>query len=415
MKIRLAFLSAVIFFSSTLFGQYRSIDNIGVDAISVIELGANGDSWVGTNGDGVYFYKDSTKSWFHYTTINTPSLKSDTITGIATGYIGGVQHAFIATTKGMSYDRAGIWDTLGPIPDQHIAGVILRPDSIWVITRTGISNFDSSKVHRQNFSLPILPAIAAQTGTPQCALFCVATANNGCYHTSDGINFSYVDTSAPHGHLVDNRVNVVVIDNQCNRKIIGTKGGLSLCPNGPPCQNFTTANGLPQNDITAVAEGCNGEIWIGTRDSGVVIYNNSTFSRITSANGLSSDKVTSLSVTGAGCSVWIGMADGNIAALDSNKNVVGILSGIEKVKAASFGVHVFPQPANSQVNFLFETELNQAELYITDISGRQVQAVSINNRSNALVDVTNLSSGMYFYQLQSSGQMLKAGKVQVVR
>ncbi|HLP20848.1 MAG TPA: T9SS type A sorting domain-containing protein [Chitinophagales bacterium] len=172
---------------------------------------------------------------------------------------------------------------------------------------------------------------------------------------------------------------------------------------------------MPQNDITSIATGC-GKIWLATRDSGVVVFTPpSTFTRVTMANGLPNNNITAIAVNPATCTAYIGTADGNIAVVDSARNVVNVLSGIEKVNHHSFFVSVYPQPAVGQLNFIFENEIAIGELHITDISGRRVAVAQLRNAARATTDVSALPNGLYFYQLYSSNQLIKTGKAEVIK
>jgi ligand-binding sensor domain-containing protein len=393
----------------------RSVENVGINDISIIELAGNGDAWVGSFGQGIAFYKASEQKWFYYNTDSVSQLKSDTITSINLDVIGGVQKAFIGTANGAAICAAQVWDTLGPLTGNHVAGIIYKPDSLWVLTGISLARFDSNSVIKNNYSAPLLPVVTAQTHQSQCGGFWAGTANNGCFFTSDGVTFSYLDTSAPHGKLVDNRINAITMDNQCLAKLVATKGGFSQCPDGgPPCQNFTTANGLPQNDISTVSAGCDGNVWLGTRDSGVVVFKApSTFTRITTANGLPSNQITAIANTG--CTTWVGMKDGNIAVIDSSKQVVQILSTVQNVSKDDFNVHVYPQPASGLVYMVFEKELLSGELLLTDLTGRNMVRTAINGESRVQMDLSALPVGIYVYRLYNNKQLLRTGKLDVIR
>lgn len=392
----------------------RSTQNVGYDEISIIELAQNGDAWVGSNGQGVAFYEAATQQWAYYDHNNTPSLQGDSITGIALAAIGNVQHAFIGTTAGLSYNHAGgFWDTLGPLPNNNVRGVLYRADSLWALTPGGFTRFDSSQSLVQNYPAPFSPVTCMQK-TSNCGGFWAGTANNGCFYTANGTTFSYIDTSATNQKLVDNRVTAIAVDNICVAKYIGTRGGFSVCPVGVPCQNFTTANGLPQNEIQTVMVDCQGRVWIGLRDSGVVIYNNPGFTRITTADGLPDNRVTAIAFSNGCSNIWVGSRDGNITQLDSNQNVIKILSGINKVSPDYVGVFTYPQPAADVVHVVLGKQLTNAVFSVLDLNGREVLQYAVNNQSNFSIATNTLPAGLYIYRLLVNNSPAAAGKLQVM-
>lgn len=415
MKAKLLLFLFSFFLGTAAFSQSaRNIETIGFGEIIVIEMAPNGDTWVGSKGQGGAFYDATLQTWDYFNMANTPELKSDTITAITFSNIGGVQNAFVGTTNGAVSRTAGTWGVLSNLAGARITGLNYRPDSLWVLTPNSIVRYDSSKTFVQTYSSPLVSLSCAQKTSQSCKGFWAGSADNGCFVTKDGQTFTYIDTSAANRKIVDNRINVILADNNCSAKFVGTKGGFSVCPNGQPCQNFTTANGLPQNEITALALDCKGRVWLGTKDSGVAIFTNQAFTRVTTANGLASNKITALSFKD-GCTGWIGSKDGNITEIDSNATVVKIVSGIRETNEQTLGVHIFPQPASNQINFVFEKEIQNTSLILNDISGRMIQQYSSGDVSHITADVSTLSEGIYFYQILSNKQTVKSGKVQILR
>lgn len=429
MDRKIIFVFALLCLTATsLFSQsVQSIQNIGLGEITVLEEAGNGDLWVGSAYQGVAFLDNTLHTWQYYSTANTSQFKSDSITSISFGLIGGVKHAFIGTTNGLVYNHGGTWDTLAlssnSYADRYVTGVsLIASDTFWASTLNGLLAYDTTTLHiaqaytTGTSTIPYNVTTVAEKNGNNCRGFTVGTPNNGVIYTTDGSTFSKVDTTIPNFQLVNNHVQAICIDNNCARRLIGTRGGFSECPTGIPCQNFTTANGMPQNDVTAVAMACNGDIWVGTRDSGIVVFSNATIKgRITTANGLTSDKITSISFTGGICTGYVGTTDGNVVVTDTADHVVNILNGVNDVSTSSFDVHVYPQPSGSQLTFRFAKELTNAEIYLTDISGRQLQDVPVRNASILTMDVSSLPSGLYFYRLISDSQQLRTGKVQVMR
>jgi ligand-binding sensor domain-containing protein len=395
----------------------ESEQSIGITNIVILEIANNGDIWAGSSTDGLAFYNDSIAQWSLLNISNTPALKSNVITSLAITPIGGIKHSTIGTSNGACVTQPSPipWDTIASVDGLQIRGVSYRPDSVWILTPGTITRLDSSYNFIQNYSAPFPSTTSMESGQKQCAGFWTGTANNGCYYTSNGTSFLYIDTSVQNKMLIDNRVVDIAVDISCERIFVGTKAGFSACPTnfGPPCLNYTPANGLPQDSITTVEVACNGNVWIGTRDSGIVIYNPQTqqFSRFTKADGLVDNRVSVLSNSG-GCTIYAGSPNGDITLIDSNMNVVKVMNGIRSIKYNEYALSVFPNPTKSNLNFVLESDLKDAEIIIADIKGRKmIQQNFSGNRTN--IDVSFLSEGLYFYQLYSKNKLLKNGRISI--
>jgi ligand-binding sensor domain-containing protein len=395
--------------------QIRSTENIGFGDITIIELAGNGDVWAGSRGQGVAFYQAAGSSWTYYNQSNTATLPSDTITAIVATAFAGSQHAVIGTTNGAIDFIDATPTTISSLPEPTVRGVVYVADSLWILTNSKLTRYDSLLSFKSTANSPLPNITCTQRGTISCGGVWAGTANNGCFYTDNGTTFKYIDTSVANQKLVDNRVNAIAVDNQCVAKFIGTKGGFSVCPIGNPCQNFTTANGLPQNDIVTISTGC-GTTWLGTRDSGVVMFNPpATFTRITTANGLTDNRIKSISSDPQTCKTYIAMGDGNIAIADSTKSIVEVYNGVMKISVSDIVVRVFPQPASNTINFMLESELSNATLQLTDVTGRVIATTSIWAQQQTSIDVAGLQQGIYFYQLVQNLQIIKTGKVDIVR
>ena len=394
--------------------QVRGAQSIGYDEISVIEVANNGDIWAGSASQGVAFYSSANGTWEYFNKANTSKFKSDTITSIQIGIIGTEPHAIIGTSWGIALRRNLVWDTLGPLPNKYVTGVFWNlGDTIWTTTSRGVATFDTASLVRLdtittfNSSIPFDSISCIQRGGKSCGNGFTAGTNNGVFYTEDGVNFQTISTSFLN--LVDNRVNCIFRENNCIRRVVGTKGGLSYCPEGLNCQNYTTANGLPQNDIVSISQDCKGNFWIGTRDSGLVVHNGIQFQRVTTANGLTSNYIKSITFTSE-CEALVGLGDGNIAVVDTSKNVLDILSNIGDL-VEYMSVRVYPQPAHQQVQLQFSETINDAAISIHNLNGQLVKQYTFNNCKEATLHVEDIAKGMYFYTVKSNDEIIKSGKL----
>ena len=61
-------------------------------------------------------------------------------------------------------------------------------------------------------------------------------------------------------------------------------------------ENYTTENGLTHSAVLSISQLKNGEIWLGTNDGGINIYNGTEFKTLNKSSGLIDDVVYDLSL-----------------------------------------------------------------------------------------------------------------------
>ena len=429
----LIFLLITLFVSPIFCQNIRSIEGTGINDVIIMDLAPNGDRWLGSTTQGVEFYRASDNSWHKYDHITTPQLPTDSITSIIVRNVKGNQYAYIGTTKGLFYFENGNYDTVA-VHGNRISGLVMtHSDSLLVMTPQGVYFFSDT-----NYKvLPVINNVypfnrfsIAQSGGGNCKGYVAGSLNNGAFYVSDyslSAHIDTIDTSLNHQKLIDNHVTAIYVDANCHDRFIGTQHGLSICPDSPSlhCRNIDTSTvaGFPQNYITSIARNCNGQIWVGTKDSGIVILAvppppalPTVVGSITTANGLTDNRIRSIAFSDSNaCSkAWVSIGDSTIAVVDTGGHVIKFVNGIQDIYSQNLDVTVYPQPSSDKVNFVFPISII-ADLHLTDISGRELLNTAIKNTNNTIVDVSALPIGMYFYHINTSGLLLKAGKLQVIR
>lgn len=428
MKTKLLLLSVTFFYLGSLFSQSRSTENVGFDEISVIEFAKNGDIWIGSNGQGVSFYRAQDQS-LRYFNNDTTKLKSDSINAITLLPVSNKLYSFIGTENGVSVTTSTTsnWSFLSNVANNSIKGLFVDSPSLWVLTATNGAYLYNVDTTAPNF-IASPPSShyqfsCVQHGSTGCdsAGFTAGTVNGGVVYTKDGAGFDTINMQPPHQKLIDNRVNVVVWDDSCRARIVGTKSGFSVCPVrqghiGTPadtCHNF-----MAGYDVTSIVSGCDGKIWIGTTVGLFTIDLSALPPTPVQVSGIQQNQTVSTLSKDTGCNMLVALqGDSNLYFLNPNGGYVDTLkiSDINKVNTESFSVKIYPQPSSNLINFVSEQIIKNGEFSLFDITGRMQQQISLGITSHFTTDVSSLQNGIYFYRIISDKQIVKTGKLQVLK
>lgn len=158
-------------------------------------------------------------------------------------------------------------------------------------------------------------------------LFLLALGTAGCGPAFTPTSIStqppptVLPTAAPQAHwityttadgLADNRVEALALAPD-GALWVGTRGGVSRF-DGTHWTSYTAADGLADNDVTTIAAAPDGAFWFGTLESGVTLLDGSTWTHYTEEEGLSFDYVEEIAVAADG-SVWVATMSG-VSAYD---------------------------------------------------------------------------------------------------
>lgn len=412
-------LFAFTFVSLFTMAQSRSTQSFFGD-VSVIELSSSGNVWIGSMANGCSGFTAATQTWANFNTQNS-TMRSDSITAIALYPIGGVPHSFMGTTNGIGYKHGTSWDTLAALVDRSVVDIIrsAADHRLYVATKGGVSAFnDTSLIHLADYipgnsTLPTPNVTCFQFKPLTVAGFYLGTSDSGYYFSTNGTNFSRKYSG--NAGLSDDHVNCIYANAAGTAEWVGTKNGYNEC--SASCTSFTASpTSIHQNDISAVDADCRGNAWVGTRDSGIAVYNHTTLTwqYITTAQGLPSNRITAINCK-TSCDCFVGTADGGAVIVDSTFLVSQLPSAIKTIAQEQINVNVFPQPSSDVLNFVTAEEIKTGEVVLYDISGKIILSQKIKNSSSFAIDVKSVEPGFYFYAIRNEKSVLKTGKVSIVR
>jgi ligand-binding sensor domain-containing protein len=197
------------------------------------------------------------------------------------------------------------WHTSDGLPSDDIRDVAVDPDgTIWLATGAGVASFNGT-------AFTVYTA-ASNPGLANDDVYAIAVMSNGdvwagtdfgasrlsagawtTFTTADGLGDNEVKNikQAPNGDIW-----LATINGATRR----TSAGVFTAFGSPS---------IPFGGATHVAFASNGDVLLSGGLGGVIVYNGSTFTAITTANGLLSNRIRSIAVDG-GQQKWVGTAEG---------------------------------------------------------------------------------------------------------
>jgi len=229
-----------------LFTEVSSQQGLPSDHISTVMEGERGSMWVGTQDEGlVSIARDATGDWHAFRALNVlKGLSSNVILSMAAAANGDL---WVGTPDGLnriSGSRVQVFTSADGLPDDLIRSLYTDADgSLWIGTRRGLTHWFAQKGELK--------------GKPDAA------------HTE---TFTHLNG------LGSDLLGAITRDNKGDLWV-ATLAGLSRLHHGA-IENFTTANGLPDNIVTALLPLPDGMLLAGTQSHGWSLWNSREFSPV---------------------------------------------------------------------------------------------------------------------------------------
>jgi ligand-binding sensor domain-containing protein len=328
---------------------YTSADGLAGNWIDAITSDPAGNLWFGTKScyianysaicAGVGLSKFDGAHWTTYATAN--SLADNSITTIASDPAGNIW--FGTSGHGVSKFDGANWTTYTTadgLADNSIIAIASDPaGNVWFgaplrcerssCHYSGVSKFDGTNwvTHFSDNGLACSWVNAIASDPAGDMWFGIKSEfADGCYSVGgvskfDGLNWTYYTTA---DGLADDSVTAIASDSAGNMWF-GTEGyGVSKF-DGTHWTTYITADGLAGNWITAIASDPGGNMWFGTRyecnnvgqcdnGHGISKFDGVTWTTYTTADGLADNVVSAVASDPSG-NVWVG-ARGRVSKFD---------------------------------------------------------------------------------------------------
>ena len=190
----------------------------------------------------------------------------------------------------------------------------LRSDAdgdVWLLTDSGVSKFDGSRfVLDSRFAAPV--GNARDFLVDREANTWLASSLGGVFRSRGN---EVVQFTTAEG-LAHDAVSAMLEDRD-GRIWIGTHGGGVSRYNGAQFRIFTTRDGLAHNGMDPLLEDRSGKLWIGTA-AGLSRYDGNSFQNFSTVHGVAGATISSIIEDRAG-TIWVGTRDRGVYAYDGTE------------------------------------------------------------------------------------------------
>ncbi|MEI6817761.1 MAG: T9SS type A sorting domain-containing protein, partial [Bacteroidota bacterium] len=87
----------------------------------------------------------------------------------------------------------------------------------------------------------------------------------------------------------------------------------------------------------------------------------------------------------------------------SRSNVKTVITGITEINGVN-DILIFPNPASNTLTIRKQSGFMNFEIRIMDVFGKMVHSQGLTNASKTTIDISQLSGGIYFYEVRSGLQ-----------
>jgi len=374
--------------------NYYTSDGLLSEFVECIEADMNDNIWFGTS---VGIQKFDGTNWTAYTTAD--GLVNDNIKVITSASNADV---WVGTDFGASHFDGANWttyDNTSGLNSNQVKSIDEDPNGgIWIGTNLGVSHFDGA--NWTSYSSPNLHWSGVNaTAFDSNGDKWFASPLGGTTHF-DGTTFTPYGTA---NGLLSQYITDILVDNQDN-KWVGTSSGMSvLDATNTTFTQHTRMYIMPPpdtlNPVVDIAIDGWGRIWTSIyvgylAVGGVAYWDGSQWEDFDVTDGLAGPNVKGLTIDNQN-NVWVATSTGV-------SKIVPVPSAIITPEFSS--VNLFPNPSNNVLYLVNENQkIQQINMY--NNLGALVYE-NDNNQLNYSIDVSSLSKGLYYVNIQLSDAII---------
>lgn len=267
-----------------------------------------GNLLVGTRGDGVFWFdadgkftRLSTDQGLSYNYIH--SLHADREGNVWVGTDGG----------GLNRVKRQVFGVLEPTRGLVVQSVCAdHQGGLWLgYNGGGVDYWKEGALQRYDPGLGLFNLPVRAVFVDRNQRFLVGTWGAGLFQLQDG------KFQRPAGAETINPVVLAIHQDRRGRLWLGTQGGLACEENGD-WKVFGTRDGLSADEVWAIADDLEGNLWIGTREGGLNRLHNGQFNSFHKQDGLPGEDISSLYVDHEGV-LWVGTFGSGLGRLSGGR------------------------------------------------------------------------------------------------
>lgn len=420
MNYSFSLLFASVFFSVCSMSAQK-IDAVSSSEISIIEAAPTGNLWIGLKAGGCVKYDPTNGSVSKFDKSNT-LMRTDSVSAVDMVTINNKLNVLMATEDGVYINKQGVWDSVSNLPDADVNDIALAQNGnlVFATDDSGIIVYDTNYNWIKSLNKKTIPSM------PTNSIYELARRNINCNKiyaaTDNGIVSVDVSTNAltvydkVTTNMPSDDVHCILANKTCNNEyVVGTDKGISVCA-GTTCTNYSNTNGLSSNNISTLERDSLGRLWIGTEDSGLIVYDNVNFTKITKADGLPSNIITDITCISNSCTCYVGTEDAGVVQIGCDKKVVKKLNISSVIDVQNQKVLVlYPQPASDRLHFDLTEQVSNIQFTMIDFSGKIVKSQYFEDITQFDVPVLDIPNGIYSYIIRNNKGLSISGKTMIAK
>lgn len=108
--------------------------------------------------------------------------------------------------------------------------------------------------------------------------------------------------------------------------------------------------------------------------------------------------------------VCLTVTDSNGCNVNTSCQTVSFVTGVESIIIKE-EVNIYPIPANKFLNVVIPSAYRNGTIIITDVVGKTVENIEINNQENVKILTQEINSGVYFLSIENNGQKVYTKRI----